>query len=92
MNLAYRLGALGFLAHPDLTRESGYGGSGNYGLMDLIAGLQWVQRNIAAFGGDPANVTIAGQSAGSMAVALLQASPPARGLFTKVVAERQPVR
>ena len=85
VNLAYRLGALGFLAHPDLTRESGYGGSGNYGLMDLIAGLQWVQRNIAAFGGDPANVTIAGQSAGSMAVALLQASPPARGLFTKVV-------
>jgi len=85
VNLAYRLGALGFLAHPDLTRESGYAGSGNYGLMDLVAGLQWVQRNIAAFGGDPANVTIAGQSAGSMAVALLQASPPARGLFTKVV-------
>jgi len=85
VNLAYRLGALGFLAHPDLTRESGYLGSGNYGLMDLVAGLQWVQRNIAAFGGDPANVTIAGQSAGSMAVALLQASPPARGLFTKIV-------
>ena len=85
VNLSYRLGALGFLAHPELTRESGYGGSGNYGLMDLVAGLQWVQRNIAAFGGDPANVTIVGQSAGSMAVALLQASPPARGLFTKVV-------
>jgi para-nitrobenzyl esterase len=85
VNLTYRLGALGFLAHPELTRESGYGGSGNYGLMDLIAGLQWVQRNIAAFGGDPANVTIAGQSAGSMAVALLQASPPARGLFHKAV-------
>ena len=85
VNLAYRLGALGFLAHPELTRESGYDGSGNYGLMDLVAGLQWVQRNIAAFGGDPANVTIAGQSAGSMAVALLQASPQARGLFTKVV-------
>jgi para-nitrobenzyl esterase len=85
VNLAYRLGALGFLAHPELTRESGYGGSGNYGLMDLIAGLQWVQRNIAAFGGDPGNVTIAGQSAGSTAVALLQASPAARGLFHKVV-------
>jgi para-nitrobenzyl esterase len=85
VNLSYRLGALGFLAHPDLTRESDYGGSGNYGLMDLIAGLQWVQRNIAAFGGDPKNVTIVGQSAGSMAVALLQASPPAHGLFHKVV-------
>jgi para-nitrobenzyl esterase len=85
VNLAYRLGALGFLAHPELTAESGYGGSGNYGLMDLIAGLEWVQRNIAAFGGDPENVTIAGQSAGSMAVALLQASPPARGMFHKVV-------
>ena len=85
VNLAYRLGALGFLAHPDLTRESGYGGSGNYGIMDLVAGLQWVRRNIAAFGGDPANVTIVGQSAGSMAVALLQASPPARGLFARVV-------
>jgi para-nitrobenzyl esterase len=85
VNLSYRLGALGFLAHPELTAESGYGGSGNYGLMDLIAGLEWVQRNIAAFGGDPANVTIAGQSAGSMAVALLQASPEAHGLFHKVV-------
>lgn len=85
VNLAYRLGALGFLAHPELTQESGYGGSGNYGLMDLVAGLQWVQRNIAEFGGDPDNVTIAGQSAGSMAVALLQASPPARGLFAKAV-------
>jgi len=85
VNLAYRLGALGFLAHPELTAESDYGGSGNYGLMDLIAGLRWVQSNIAAFGGDPKNVTIAGQSAGSMAVALLQASPEARGLFHKVV-------
>src|SRR6187401_1294279 len=85
VNLAYRLGALGFLAHRELTGESDYGGSGNYGLMDLVAGLRWVQRNIAAFGGDPKNVTIAGQSAGSMAVALLQASPEARGLFHKVV-------
>ena len=85
VNLSYRLGALGFLAHPDLTRESGYGGSGNYGIMDLVSGLQWVQKNIGAFGGDPGNVTIAGQSAGSSAVALLQASPQARGLFHKVV-------
>jgi para-nitrobenzyl esterase len=85
VNLAYRLGALGFLAHPELTRESGYGGSGDYGIMDLIAGLQWVQRNIAAFGGDSANVTIVGQSAGSMAVSLLQASPQARGLFHRAV-------
>jgi para-nitrobenzyl esterase len=85
VNLAYRVGPLGFLAHPELTRESGYGGSGNYGLMDQIAALRWVQRNIARFGGDPGNVTIAGQSAGSTSVALLQASPAAAGLFHRVV-------
>ncbi|MBK9011192.1 carboxylesterase family protein [Novosphingobium sp.] len=85
VNIAYRVGALGFLAHPELSRESGYGASGNYGLMDQIAALQWVQRNIAKFGGDPANVTIAGQSAGSMSVALLQMSPQAKGLFHRVV-------
>ncbi|MEY2855518.1 MAG: hypothetical protein RL030_2650, partial [Pseudomonadota bacterium] len=85
VNLAYRVGALGFLAHPELSRESAYGGSGNYGLMDQVAGLEWVKRNIAAFGGDPANVTIAGQSAGSTSVAQLQASPVARGLFHRVV-------
>lgn len=84
VNLAYRVGPLGFLAHPDLSREGG-GGSGNYGLMDQIAGLQWVQRNIAKFGGDPDNVTIVGQSAGSMAVALLQMSPAAKGLFARAV-------
>ena len=83
VNIAYRLGALGFLAHPELTRESGYGGSGDYGLMDQIAALQWVKRNIARFGGDPANVTIVGQSAGSMSVALLQMSPLAKGLFAR---------
>lgn len=82
--IAYRVGALGFLAHPDLTAE-GNGHSGNYGLKDQIAGLQWIKRNIAGFGGDPANVTIAGQSAGSMSVSLLQASPAAKGLFHKVV-------
>jgi para-nitrobenzyl esterase len=85
VNLAYRVGPLGFFAHPDLSRESGYGGSGNYGLMDQIAGLQWVRRNIARFGGDPDNVTIVGQSAGSMSVALLQMSPAAKGLFNRVV-------
>lgn len=85
VNIAYRVGPLGFLAHPDLTRESGYGGSGNYGLMDQIAALQWIRRNIAKFGGDPANVTIVGQSAGSMSVSLLQISPLARGLFARAV-------
>ena len=85
VNLAYRVGALGFFAHPELTRESGTGASGNYGLMDQVAGLEWVKRNIAAFGGDPDNVTIAGQSAGSTSVALLQMSPAAKGLLHKVV-------
>ncbi len=84
VNLAYRLGALGFLAHPDLTREGG-GHSGNYGLMDQVAGLEWVKRNIAAFGGDPDNVTIMGQSAGSMSVSLLQMDQRAKGLFHRVV-------
>ncbi len=84
VNLAYRLGALGFLSHPELSRE-GAGASGNYGLMDQIAGLEWVKRNIAAFGGDPGNVTIMGQSAGSMSVALLQSSPAAKGLFQRAI-------
>lgn len=86
VNIAYRLGALGFLAHPELSRESGYGGSGDYGLMDQIAALAWVRRNIARFGGDRANVTIAGQSAGAISVALLQTSPLAKGLFARAVA------
>src|SRR5512132_3010028 len=68
VNLNYRLGVFGFLAHPELTKESGRNASGNYGLMDMIAALQWVKRNIASFGGDPANVTIFGESAGSFAV------------------------
>ena len=85
VNIAYRVGPLGFLAHPELSRESGHGGSGNYGLMDQIAALEWVQRNIDRFGGDPANVTIVGQSAGSMSVALLQLSPRAKGLFHRIV-------
>lgn len=85
VNIAYRVGPLGFLAHPDLTRESGYAGSGNYGLMDQIAALRWVRRNAASFGGDPGNITIVGQSAGSMSVALLQMSPLAKGLFHRAV-------
>ncbi|MCI4591958.1 carboxylesterase family protein [Sphingobium sp. BYY-5] len=84
VSIAYRVGSLGFLAHPALTAE-GNGGSGNYGLKDQIAALQWIQHNIAGFGGDPGNVTIAGQSAGSMSVSLLQASPVAKGLFHRVV-------
>jgi para-nitrobenzyl esterase len=83
----YRVGPFGFLAHPELTKESGNQASGNYGLLDQLAALRWVQQNIAAFGGDPTNVTIAGQSAGSMSVHCLVASPLAKGLFTKAIAE-----
>ncbi len=87
VTLNHRLNALGFLAHPELTRESGYGASGNYGMLDLIAALEWVKRNIAAFGGDPAAVTIAGESAGSEAVSALMASPLAKGLFARAIGE-----
>lgn len=81
----YRLGPLGFLAHPALTAESPHGASGNYGILDHIATLEWVRDNIAAFGGDPSNVTIFGQSAGSWSVCALQASPLADGLFHKAI-------
>jgi para-nitrobenzyl esterase len=77
----YRLGAFGFLAHPELTAESGHHSSGNYGLLDLVAALKWVNANIANFGGDPQNVTIWGQSAGAFAVGDLVASPLTAGLF-----------
>jgi para-nitrobenzyl esterase len=87
VTIAYRLGPLGFLAHPQLTQESPHHASGNYGLMDQIAALQWVQRNIAPFGGDPKNITIAGQSAGAMSVSMLMASPLGRGLFQRAIAE-----
>jgi len=83
----YRVGIFGFFAHPDLTAESSNNASGNYGLLDQIAALQWVKKNIAAFGGDPDNVTIAGQSAGSVSVNCLVASPLAKNLFQKVIAE-----
>jgi para-nitrobenzyl esterase len=87
VTIAYRLGPLGFLALPELTRESPHHSSGNYGLMDQIAALEWIQRNIAAFGGDPKNVTIAGQSSGAMSVSILMASPRARGLFQRAIGE-----
>lgn len=84
--LNYRLGVFGFLAHPELTAESGRKASGNWGFLDQVAGLKWVQANIAAFGGDPANVTLVGQSAGAMSINNLQASPLARGLFARIYA------
>ena len=87
VSIAYRLGPLGFLAHPELTRESSHHSSGNYGLMDQIAALEWIQRNIAGFGGDAKNVTIAGQSSGSISVSILMASPLAKGLFQRAIGE-----
>jgi para-nitrobenzyl esterase len=83
----YRLGALGFLAHPELTKASAHHASGNYGLLDQIAALTWVRDNIGAFGGDPARVTVAGQSAGGMSILALLASPLAKGLFQRAVIE-----
>ena len=83
----YRLGIFGFFRNPALDAESGYGGSGNYGLMDQIAALQWVKDNIAAFGGDPHEVTVFGQSAGAVDAGLLMASPLARGLFARALEE-----
>jgi para-nitrobenzyl esterase len=83
----YRVGIFGFLAHPELAAESPRHVSGNYGLLDVIESLRWVQANIARFGGDPARVTIAGQSAGAAAVHDLVASPLARGLFVRGIAE-----
>jgi para-nitrobenzyl esterase len=83
----YRLGVLGFFTHPELTRESGAGASGNYALLDLIAALQWVRQHIAAFGGDPGNVTLGGQSAGASNTHALVASPLAKGLFHRAIAE-----
>ncbi len=87
VSINYRLGVFGFLAHPELSRESGHNASGNYALLDMIAALKWVQQNIAAFGGDPDRVTIAGQSAGSFAVNALMASPLAKGLFHRAIGQ-----
>ena len=85
VTINYRLGPFGFLAHPALTAESPHASSGNYGLLDKVAALEWVRDNIAAFGGDPGNVTIFGQSAGSWSVCYLMASPLAAGLFHKAI-------
>ena len=87
VTINYRLGVFGFLAHPALSRESKEHVSGNYGLLDQIAALKWVRDNIAAFGGDPRNVTIFGESAGAGSVSCLLFSPPAKGLFHRAIAE-----
>jgi para-nitrobenzyl esterase len=87
VSINYRMGVLGYLVHPALSAESRRNISGNYGLLDQIEALRWVKRNIAAFGGDAANVTIAGESAGGLSVIYLMASPEARGLFAKAIAE-----
>ena len=83
----YRVGALGFLSHPELTAELNRGASGNYGLMDIVAALGWVRDNISRFGGDPESVTLYGQSAGAAAIALIETSPLANGLFHRVIGQ-----
>ncbi len=87
VSINYRVGVFGFMAHPELSKESGNNSSGNYGFLDQMAALRWIQENIGAFGGDPQNVTIAGQSAGSFSVNALVASPLAKGLFHRAIAE-----
>jgi para-nitrobenzyl esterase len=87
VTMSYRLGVFGFLAHPELSREMPYRGSGNYGLLDQVAALRWVHDNIAAFGGDPRRVTIGGESAGSVSVSALMASPLSRELIAGAVGE-----
>ncbi len=87
VTMNYRLGPYGFFVHPALTAESPHKASGNYGLMDMLASLRWVQSNIAAFGGDPNNVTVFGQSAGAMAIASLVASPEAKGLMHRAISQ-----
>ena len=87
VTMSYRLGIFGFFSHPELSRESPEHASGNYGLMDQAAALRWVKTNITAFGGDPARVTIAGESAGSFSVCALMASPMAKGVFAGAIGE-----
>lgn len=87
VSIAYRVGQIGFLAHPILSAENPNGVSGNYGLLDQIAGLKWIQNNIAAFGGDPEKVTIFGESAGGISVSMLCASPLAKGLFHGAISQ-----
>src|SRR5208283_2810979 len=83
----YRTNIFGFFSHPELTKESPHHASGNYGLLDQVAALEWVRRNIAAFGGDPKQVTIAGESAGSISVSALMASPLSRDLIAGAIGE-----
>ena len=87
VTINYRVGVFGFLAHPELSRESRFGTSGNYGLLDQIAALEWVKRNIGAFGGDAGRVTIWGQSAGAMAVTMLTTSPLSKGLMHRAIGQ-----
>jgi para-nitrobenzyl esterase len=87
----YRLGVFGFFAHPELTAESAHHSSGNYGLLDQIAALKWVRDNIARFGGDPRNVTVFGESAGSLDINVLMTSPLAKGLYARLIGESGPV-
>lgn len=87
VSINYRLGVLGYLAHPELSGESRKHVSGNYGLLDQIEALRWIEKNIPAFGGDPANVTIAGESAGALSVMYLMVAPQARGLFNRAIVQ-----
>ena len=87
VNANYRLGIFGFFAHPELTKESGHNASGNYGLLDQVAAIEWVRRNIGAFGGDPEKITVGGESAGSLSVSALMASPLSRDLFQRAIGE-----
>lgn len=87
VSIAYRMGAFGFMAHPELSAENGNGVSGNYGLLDQIAALKWIKNNISSFGGDPGNVTIFGESAGGISVSMLCGSPLAKGLFRRAISE-----
>jgi para-nitrobenzyl esterase len=90
VTLNYRLGVMGFFSHPELTAESPHHSSGNYGLLDQLAALNWVKENIAQFGGDPDNVTLFGESAGAIDAARLMTSPLAAGLFKRVISESGP--
>lgn len=92
VSVNHRLGPFGYIAHPELSAESGYEGSGNYGQMDLVAALQWVQDNIEAFGGDPGNVTIFGESGGGRKVLSLMSSPQAAGLFHRAISQSGTLR
>jgi para-nitrobenzyl esterase len=91
VTLNYRLGALGFLTHPTLSRESAHRVSGNYGLLDQIAALRWVQKNIAHFGGDPSNITVFGESGGAYSICILMVSPLAKGLFHRAILQSLPL-